>query len=71
MCVCGRYKSTLAEMPCLFSDADECASDNELCEDTCVNTPGSFVCLCTRLGYVLAPDNSSCIGKIKLAYPIE
>ena len=71
VCVCGRYMSTLAEIPCLFSDADECASDNGLCEDACVNTPGSFVCLCTRLGYVLAPDNSSCVGKIKLAYPIE
>lgn len=35
--------------------------NNGGCEDICTNTPGSFMCSCSRSGY--RPDQSSCVGK--------
>ena len=32
------------------------------CEYNCVNTPGSFYCICAD-GYEVVPDGYSCIGK--------
>lgn len=43
-----------------FSDVDECQFDP--CQGKCVNTPGSYSCLCEE-GFIL--KNEQCIGKIK------
>lgn len=46
-------------------DVDECAEGHQ-CEDWCENTWGSYVCLCRKLGTVLAPDGFSCMCKFVL-----
>ena len=38
---------------------DECADNNGGCEHKCINTVGSFKCLCDE-GYILADDNKHC-----------
>ena len=43
----------------LFTDIDECA-DTSLCGHTCINTNGSFNCLCDD-GYSLADDGRTCM----------
>ena len=40
-------------------DTDECASDIDNCQQTCVNTDGSYECACT-VGYVLDDDARTC-----------
>ncbi|CAH1243186.1 PTPRA [Branchiostoma lanceolatum] len=42
-------------------DKDECAAGDHNCEDTCVNTPGSYTCTCGT-GSQLAGDGHSCIS---------
>ncbi|XP_035699700.1 tyrosine-protein kinase receptor Tie-2-like [Branchiostoma floridae] len=42
-------------------DKDECAAGDHICEDTCVNTPGSYTCTCS-VGSQLAGDGHSCIS---------
>ncbi len=44
----------------LYSDIDECASSP--CGDVCVNTNGSFHCVCTS-NTTLDTDSRSCICK--------
>ena len=43
---------------------DECATNNGHgpCDQTCINTPGSYQCGCT-IGYALAANGRSCIGE--------
>ncbi len=44
-------------------DLDECAANNGNCEGQCVNTPGSFHCVC-RHGKTVDPTNGTrCLGK--------
>lgn len=47
----------------LFTDIDECAEGRHYCRENtmCVNTPGSFMCVC-RTGYIRI-DDYSCTGK--------
>ena len=46
----------MATIYCLcFSDLDECAQDDSLCDQICNNTFGSFVCSCES-GYALVND---------------
>ncbi|XP_022800806.1 uncharacterized protein LOC111338572 [Stylophora pistillata] len=41
------------------SDVDECNKNTDGCSDTCINTPGSFVCQCNA-GYSLGIDKKTC-----------
>ena len=47
------------------ADIDECANGNNDCDTTanfeCINTPGSFVCVCAA-GYQLVEGN--CVSEI-------
>lgn len=43
--------------PCV--DIDECQTNNGGCEQTCVNTAGSYECLCSDT-FSLKPDNLNC-----------
>ena len=43
-----------------YSDIDECAEGTAHCEQTCINTNGSFECTCVD-GYTLNKgDNKTC-----------
>ena len=44
-------------------DINECSIGNGGCQQTCVNTPGSYHCGC-RSGYKLTNDNTTCEGSI-------
>ena len=44
------------------ADIDECATNNGGCEQTCINTIGSFYCSC-RTGYQLDGDGFNCTGE--------
>ena len=46
----------------IFTDINECDSDNGGCNHTCHNEIGSFHCECYD-GYLLAEDGFLCIGK--------
>ena len=43
-------------------DIDECISTLHDCQDTCVNTEGSYMCECSEIGTQLASNQRSCIG---------
>ena len=43
-------------------DINECNSNNGGCEDSCVNTDGSYYCTCDT-GYSLDSDKHDCNGK--------
>ena len=46
----------------VYSDIDECATDNGGCTHTCTNTEGSYVCSC-KGGYELDDnDGKGCNG---------
>ncbi len=46
-------------------DINECNSTMEVCQQTCINTNGSYYCQC-REEYELNDDNSTCSGKLSL-----
>ena len=49
-----------------FIDIDECAEKLDDCDDMvtrCVNTPGSYICLCYQENY--AWNGLTCVGKYK------
>ena len=45
-----------------FTDVNECVDNYDLCAYRCVNTPGSYKCVCPR-GFELAPNKRHCRGK--------
>lgn len=47
----------------IITDIDECSNNNDLCAQTCINMPSSYVCNCTP-GYVLDANGFSCIGEL-------
>lgn len=52
----------------VFSDIDECSSDNDnQCDhkDRCINTPGGYKCSCVE-GYRLENDGTTCTGDLTL-----
>ena len=44
-----------------MADIDECAADDDGCQQLCRNIDGSFKCHC-RAGYRLDDDEISCSG---------
>ena len=46
----------------LFSDINECTSNNGYCGQVCTNSVGSYTCSC-RNGYSLITDARTCAGK--------
>lgn len=46
---------------CYCIDTDECIVDNGGCNQTCINTLGSFNCSCNN-GFILLEDGVSCAG---------
>ena len=42
------------------TDINECLTNNGGCDHTCINTEGSFECLCNT-SYILAADNKTCV----------
>ena len=82
VCVCVRKQLSIFKKMCLinfvlyhiFTDIDECAESNGsvLCESEltgyqCINTGGSYECLC-RDGYQFNEDQNMCAGKTLLSY---
>lgn len=59
---CLKVKSCNVVYMCVTRlDIDECnILGLSVCEETCVNTNGSFHCECRRSGYVLGDDGVSC-----------
>lgn len=58
---------------CNLTDINECVEgcqcdpafgNGHSCVVECVNTPGSFECICNE-GYTLATDQRTCVGKFK------
>ena len=45
----------------IYSDINECQTDNGGCTQTCDNTDGSYQCSCLN-GYELANDGHNCSG---------
>ena len=43
------------------TDINECDRDGLICDHSCTNTNGSFVCSC-NMGYELSPDGHTCKG---------
>ena len=52
----------------LPSDFDECSSNNGGCEQRCVNSHGSFRCMCQIGKYVLAENGRNCAGTNRRHY---
>ena len=44
------------------TDINECADSNGGCNQTCINSDGSYVCLCGS-GWLLNADNHTCDGE--------
>lgn len=45
----------------LFLDIDECRVNKGGCSDSCLNTHGSFECICLE-GFHVAADERTCVG---------
>ena len=56
------YNEQVAVTQSLEIDINECSISNGGCEDTCVNTDGSFECSCSTEGYQLSGDGLTCQG---------
>lgn len=44
----------------MFADIDECTEGTDACGDVCENIIGSYHCRCSRQGYQLLPDGTTC-----------
>ena len=50
-------------------DIDECTSKESSCDHSCVNTEGSYNCIC-HTGYSLGSDNHTCVGRYTIVHNI-
>ena len=50
-------------MAFIFSDVNECDNTYHGCHHDCVNTNGSYVCICYD-GFILTEDGRSCEGNV-------
>ena len=48
-------------------DNDECRENNGGCDQICINTPGSYQCLCIN-GFFLTHDKRTCQGFVIMFY---
>ena len=64
---CDRVKCFYNCLLFLFfsPDINECMLSPSVCEQSCTDTAGSFVCGC-NIGFELQSDESSCIGEFSL-----
>ena len=46
----------------MITDINECAFNKGNCSQVCLNTIGSYSCICTD-GYILNVDGKTCSGK--------
>ena len=46
----------------VFADINECSREEHGCEHICINTVGSYYCMC-RNGYFLHQDGRICLGR--------
>ena len=44
---------------CFHADVNECVADSNGCNQSCINTDGSFHCICDD-GYALSEDRRTC-----------
>ena len=56
------YCTLYTFLPPTHADIDECAMDTDNCQQSCLNTIGSFSCTCFA-GFTLADDGANCRGK--------
>jgi len=45
----------------LFTDIDECLTNNGECDQVCINIEGSYRCTCHQ-GYSYNDDSGNCVG---------
>lgn len=43
-------------------DINECETNMGGCNDSCIDTDGSFFCKCHVVGYEVGEDGFSCVG---------
>jgi len=46
----------------IFLDVDEYTDGRAECQHDCINSPGSYVCICNG-EYIMTDDGISCTGK--------
>jgi len=51
-------------------DRDECTDGSSKCEQSCINTEGSYKCRC-KIGFILAADKKSCTDLDECRTPIR
>ena len=62
-CAFSFYCRYFVDFPLYFIlDINECVNNNGTCSHMCVNTEGSYHCVCPH-GYHLQADNHNCEGE--------
>ena len=59
----GHAKLTISPLIKLV-DINECSAGSSDCDDRCHNTAGSYYCSCSRSGYRLMSDGTSCRSEL-------
>lgn len=60
ICLDLQFMTIFSPINNFSTDIDECLEDgHHICDQNCVNTPGSYICTCMP-GYILGNDNWTC-----------